>query len=231
MPSRRPSYNRPWEFTRGERNGLIALLVIILLVIIVPARLMKGKDKARFEAQRQRDEELLQKLESQLTDTIYRNGKPPAGDGLKRDHQKQQASAKVIQTIEINIASQSQLEQLPGIGPVFAGRIIKYRDRLGGFHNIEQLREVYGLPPETYEKIRPYIKCDSRKIKKLDVNTADIETLSTHPYISPTLAKQMAGYRQKIKAFQQPEDLLVLYNMSDSIYKKLSPYIYVSQNE
>jgi len=48
------------------------------------------------------------------------------------------------------------LQIVPGIGVGLGGRIIKYRERLGGFHSIHQLAEIYGLKPETIEEIWNY---------------------------------------------------------------------------
>ena len=57
--------------------------------------------------------------------------------------------------LDLNTVTISELESLPGIGTVLAERIIKYRTSLGGFQYVEQLKECYGLPPETFEKILP----------------------------------------------------------------------------
>ena len=72
--------------------------------------------------------------------------------------------------ININTADSAQLLPLPGIGPVFAGRIIKYRELLGGFVRSDQLYEVYGLKDETIEMIMDQIYIDTLGIKKMDIN-------------------------------------------------------------
>ncbi|MFQ3548846.1 MAG: helix-hairpin-helix domain-containing protein [Armatimonadota bacterium] len=59
--------------------------------------------------------------------------------------------------ININTASQSELESLPGIGPAYAKRIIEYRNMSGGFKSLEQIMEIKGIGQKTYEKLRPYI--------------------------------------------------------------------------
>lgn len=59
--------------------------------------------------------------------------------------------------ININIASQSELESLPGIGPTTAQKIIEYRDTNGPFLNTEDIINVSGIGPGTYERIKDLI--------------------------------------------------------------------------
>ena len=59
--------------------------------------------------------------------------------------------------IDINKASQEELEKLPGIGKVLAARIIEYRNVHGRFRSVEELLNIRGIGEKTLEKIRPYI--------------------------------------------------------------------------
>lgn len=59
--------------------------------------------------------------------------------------------------ININTASQAELESLPGIGPVLAQAIIEYRQANGPFKTIEELIDVPGIGPKTFEKIKALI--------------------------------------------------------------------------
>lgn len=62
--------------------------------------------------------------------------------------------------LNLNIASQAELEALPGIGPVLAGRIITYRTENGPFTSVEQLEDVEGISSSTVEELRPFITVD-----------------------------------------------------------------------
>lgn len=62
--------------------------------------------------------------------------------------------------ININTAGQDQLEELPGIGPAIARRIIEFREDNGPFENTDQLRKVRGIGEARLENIRPYIKIE-----------------------------------------------------------------------
>lgn len=56
--------------------------------------------------------------------------------------------------VNLNTASQAQLEELPGVGPVLAERIVTWRTDNGGFSSVEQLQEVAGIGPATFDELR-----------------------------------------------------------------------------
>ncbi len=62
-----------------------------------------------------------------------------------------------IGPININLATQAELESLPGIGPVIAARIIAYREENGSFGSPEAIQKVSGIGPATFERIRELI--------------------------------------------------------------------------
>lgn len=59
--------------------------------------------------------------------------------------------------VNLNSASQGQLEELPGVGPVLAGEIISWRETNGGFTAVSDLQEVSGIGPKTYETLEPLV--------------------------------------------------------------------------
>ena len=59
--------------------------------------------------------------------------------------------------ININKAGKEELERLPGIGPVTAGRIIRFRNQAGQFKSVEELVRVKGIGPKTISKLKPYL--------------------------------------------------------------------------
>jgi competence protein ComEA len=56
--------------------------------------------------------------------------------------------------LNLNTATATQLDALPGIGPSYAGRILEYRERNGPFRSVQQLRDAHLVPAATYERIR-----------------------------------------------------------------------------
>ena len=126
--------------------------------------------------------------------------------------------------VNINTADSSQLESLPGIGPKLASRINSFREKLGGFYSIEQVGETYGLPDSTFQKIRPYLQF-SGDVKKISVNKATREELSSHPYIRWKMANAIAEYRKQHGDFTRLEDLKKVFLVDDAAFVKMLPYL------
>lgn len=61
--------------------------------------------------------------------------------------------------IDLNRATASQLDALPGIGPVLAGRIVEQRARQGAFRSVDELLAVRGIGPRLFERLRPLVTC------------------------------------------------------------------------
>ena len=68
-----------------------------------------------------------------------------------------QAGAGSFGPININTATQAELETLPGIGPALAARIVAYREANGPFPNVEAIQNVAGIGPSTFEAIKDLI--------------------------------------------------------------------------
>jgi DNA uptake protein ComE-like DNA-binding protein len=126
--------------------------------------------------------------------------------------------------LDLNSADSIELELLPGIGDKLSKRIVKYRDLLGGFYSVAQLKEVYGLNEETIQLIAPRLTIDLSKIKKIDWNFADAFELSKHPYLRNNLSKQIVKFRSKYGSFSNLEILRDSMILNIAEYNRLKPY-------
>jgi competence protein ComEA len=130
-------------------------------------------------------------------------------------------------TININIADTSAWIALPGIGSKLAGRIVNFRDKLGGFYSPNQLAEIYGLPDSTFQKIKPLLQDSPHEIRTLNINTVDVNALKQHPYIKWQLANAIVQYRQQHGNYQSVHDLLQITILTLELFQKIKPYLVV----
>ena len=134
---------------------------------------------------------------------------------------------KKNQFLDLNQTDSVALEKLPGIGTKLAARIILYRNKLGFYHDKNQLLEVYGLKPESFQQFSDYVYVTNElsKYPHLQINQADVSGLGKHPYIGFTLAKRIVAYRAQHGKFRQYSDLLNIKEIEKQTWEKLSPYL------
>jgi len=128
--------------------------------------------------------------------------------------------------IDINTCDTTALMSLKGIGTVLSKRILKYKEVLGGFYRIEQLKEVYGVTSETYDLIKDHITISNLEgVKKIDINQIDALSLGKHPYLSPKDAKLIVNYREQHGNYANIEDFTKIGTLSDLAIAKIAPYL------
>ena len=132
---------------------------------------------------------------------------------------------KESKVIDINLADSIAFVDLPGIGPGFAKRILNFRNRLGGFVSLNQIAETYGLPDSTFQKIKSRLVFNQSLIKQININTATLEELKTHPYIRYVIANAIIQYRTQHGSFSSINDLKKIMLITDEIFNKASPYV------
>lgn len=126
--------------------------------------------------------------------------------------------------IEINTADRTAFIVLPGIGSILANRIIKFRDKLGGFYAIEQIAEVYGLQDSTFQKIKSRLHLSEVSVKQFNINTATKDEMKAHPYIRWNIANAIVEYRNQHGEFSSLADLKKIVLITDDVYEKIIPY-------
>ena len=127
---------------------------------------------------------------------------------------------------DLNTADTSQLIKIYGIGPKLSQRIVIYRNKLGGFISLEQLKEVYGLDSAVIHELfkKSFIEEDF-KPGLININTATEKELGDHPYIKYKLAKAITAYRFQHGAYRTVDDLKKIALMDDAKFQKIKPYL------
>lgn len=134
-------------------------------------------------------------------------------------------------SIGINTCDTLQLINKLHLKPWVAKRIIKYRKLLGNYYSVNQLQEVYGLKKGDFEKIKPYLTCDSSLVKKINLNHASFKTLERHPYLNYKITKRIVNSRTRYGDFRSIIELKNIPGIPDSIYQKISHYLYISHKK
>jgi competence protein ComEA len=231
-------------FTRRERRSTSILLAIIIIIIglryVLPEKNVEIENRGTILA----DSEII----NVISDTDIPSGKfrksvdfhkvyrvhrtkpdslgsfaelsPERFGKAKADSMDQE---KLL--LDINSCDSLSLVDLPGIGPVLSARIIKYRNLLGGYASVEQLKEVYGLPVETYEMIKGRLFTDISKLRIIDINSAGYSDLSRIPYVEKYEVTAIMKYRELTGRIRSIEDLKENKILTPEKAGKVEPYL------
>jgi len=108
---------------------------------------------------------------------------------------------------DLNSATVEELQEIKGIGEVLSGRIVNYKNKIGGYVDDLQLKDIYGLNYEVRDEVlaRFTVK-DAPEQEILDINAASVLELSEVPYFNYELAREIVNYRllhEKISTFEE----------------------------
>lgn len=118
------------------------------------------------------------------------------------------AKKEKIVVIDINQATQEDLIKIYGIGEAISLRILKFKESLGGFVSMEQMKDVWGLSPEVIDNLNAHFKVSALpNVKKIDINNASIKELSEFPYFKYPLSKNIVTFRSMNGDIKTKEDL------------------------
>lgn len=154
-----------------------------------------------------------------------------AGDELsslprtKVSSQEQVSIPKEFKLIELNGADTAALDEIRGIGKVFARRIVAYRERIGGFYKKEQLMEVFGIDSLKYNEIKTQVAVDPDKLKRININTVEVNDFKNHPYIRYKQVNALIQYRKQHGNYSNIADLNKVAILTPEIIGRLAPYL------
>jgi competence protein ComEA len=127
--------------------------------------------------------------------------------------------------VDVNHADTAAFIALPGIGSKLANRIVNYREKLGGFYKVEQIKETFGLQDSTFQKIKDRLVLSTKAVTQININTATMEELKAHPYLKQNLAKVIFNYRTQHGNYQTLTDLKKIMIIDEETFAKISPYL------
>ena len=229
-----------FTFTKGERVAVIVLAAVILLIIAANFFVANRPSNVNFYLHnldsiwalhdKSKDESLKTKecLSRQVTKSSSHQVKTKSLNVSKSTRQRVEtyqshksnkqyvidASPNDIY-VNLNSTDTTELKSLPGIGSFFARNIVEYREKLGGYVEVNQLLEVYAFDSARLETITPYINIDSISLRKINVNIDDFKTILRHPYIEYEDVKKIVNHREKRGFIKNWEEYLKVVERND----------------
>lgn len=219
------------NITHGQIAGIAWLSIGILIIAgIVIFRSHDSGTTGENDSSVMENQEILDKKEDSVYHArypkkTYQRRSYPALVDSNRYSKATQRTLRQPLVVELNSADTTTLMLLHGIGPTFANRIVRYRNRLGGFVREEQLLEVYGFTPELLDHIEPYLHIELDSLRRIPVNSIPLKQLVKHPYIEYYQARDIVNLRNRGVRFSSIDDLRAVPSMADSTLERLLPYL------
>lgn len=157
------------------------------------------------------------RLDSMGRDSLLR-------DTTRYDSMPKWQHVKKDTILNLRTADTTELKMIRGVGSYRAKQIVRYRDALGGFVRVEQLREVEGMELVA-DSVMKHFVLDSANVKQLNVNSMGVRQLSRHPYLRFEDAKAIYELRRRKIKLDSIEQLYELETMSEETIKKVAPYL------
>lgn len=157
----------------------------------------------------------LKKIYS-ISDELYNKLEPYIS--IERDENE-------ISIIELNSATKEQLKKIRGIGEKTAERLIVYRTQLGGYSNLNQLDDVYGLDSTIKNNKTTYFIINTEVLSKIRINNVTFKELLYHPYCDYNTTKKIINYREMHGDFISIEQILENNLIKAKQYRKIAPYL------
>lgn len=161
--------------------------------------------------------------------------------------------------IDINTADTDELMKIKGIGEVTASEIISYRETNGGFRNIEEIMNVYGIGEAIFRNICDYIYVENpvydveeevtepetepetlpepeteteitlEDVAPININTAGIELLVLLPHVNEQIAQDIITLREQLHGFSHVYELLYIEKLEQKQVAELEEFVTVGQ--
>ncbi len=207
---------RDWfGYSRRERRSTFILLISILVITgiryLFPIHELPVRELPVSQ-------EWLRQDSTEVYLAAYKTAASGSG-------QEQMRRPVLPRQLDLNTCDSASLEALPGIGPILAARIIRFRKLIGGYASIGQLREVYGLPEETFVLISGRVTADSLDVIKIRINSAGYNDLIRHPYFKKNEVPAILKYRELIGRISAVDELVSNGVISAETARKLTPYL------
>lgn len=247
------NFNNYMSFSKKEGIGAIALLCIIIPMALLP---FLHKDQEAAEPEKDNMAFISDALKKKGTGNNEYVSYESTGGGYPakykrnyKNYNSNMANARLFR-FDPNTASPDQLTQL-GLRDRTVQILTNYRNKGGKFRKADDLQKIYGLRPEEFERLKPFIVIESaqdqnsfqytkhenapyaetprkefrRKVVVIDINMADTTAFQSLYGIGSKLASRIVNFRNKLGGFYSIEQVGETYGMPDSTFQKIKSYL------
>jgi competence protein ComEA len=235
-------------FTRKERIGLLVVILVILCIWIFPKVSKPPRPKTIPP-----DTSWIIATKQTMTRIKDSDDQPDKIEELvyKPMNELSSASKGQLFYFDPNVLSFEGWEKL-GIRAKTIGTIQNYLHKGGHFGKPDDLKKIYGIRPDDYVRIAPYIRIaagnhaelpterkanfkkealsNERKYAVVDINTADTTAFIALPGIGNKLALRIVNFRDKLGGFYSIEQIGETYGLPDSVFRKIKPFLKLETN-
>jgi competence protein ComEA len=211
-----------FTFSSDERNGIIVLVFVLIVICGVNMILVLHHPTP-----------VQNKYPDWMRDTgsfeVADNNDNSENDVFTETFPANIAVAEQKTIIDPNTASLEDLI-LTGFSLRTARTILNYREKGGRFRTPDDLKKIYGLTPEIFQSVEPYIRINDLTSKpapiaelpaKININTADSVLFKKLPSIGPVLARRIIRYRTLLGGYYSAEQIREIYGISDSLFLRI----------
>ncbi|MFD1095280.1 ComEA family DNA-binding protein [Salegentibacter chungangensis] len=135
---------------------------------------------------------------------------------------------EVRELSDLNTASEEALIEIDGVGEVLSQRILNYRNKIGGFRDMIQLKDVWGLNAELRGKIEQRFRIEENlEWHKAGINSISVLALAEIPYFNYELAREIIDYRSLRGRIQSFEELSKIKDFPSDKIDRIKLYLTV----
>jgi len=231
-------------FTRKERIGLLIVIIVIIGIWIFP-KLSRPLAPQTIPP----DTSWVHAAEKLMTLSDDSNDQPDTNDlaYIRPSSQLSFESKGQLFDFDPNTLSAGGWKKL-GIREKTISTIQNYLKKGGHFSEAEDLKKIYGVRPDEYVRLKPYIRITSTRAESpgdkqsesrketfttkprlvvVDINTADTAAFIALPGIGSKLASRIVNFRDKLGGFYSADQIAETYGLPDSVFLKIKPFLKV----
>lgn len=221
------------NFTRGEWVAALALLALMLAGYLFYALYDRprpvaemGRYAAVFEEFNRQQALLRDSVEAARAQRGHDYSRPwSVRDTNPKNGRSVKKPMYDIVRLDLNRCDTGDIVVVPLFGSKRAARLVEYRDKLGGFYSLAQVREVYVLQDMDISHMEKYFYVNSGDVRKININTATYKEMVSHPYFDAYLTKTILHYREQHGAIHSLEELQQVTHAYPELMEKLRHYV------